>query len=98
MTTPRGAGQRAPESLEPVLAFRATGKVLWFRVHTGGCTLADHFRLHVERKGGCAEVSLLRLIPDTCKGDFPNGTEITFSYESAGLERDEVVRLTNPIL
>jgi hypothetical protein len=90
-------GHPTPGSLESVLAFRATGELLLFRVSSGGCTIADHFRLGVKRRNGRVELTLTRLVPDICKGDFPNGTEIAFSYDAAGLDRTDVIRLLNPI-
>src|SRR5688572_20101660 len=89
--------QPAQTSQEPVLAFRAAGDVLRFRVHTGGCTSADDFQLNVRRSNGQADVTLVRVTPDNCKGDFPEGTEITFSYNAAGLTHAEAVRLMNRV-
>ncbi|MCC6889209.1 MAG: hypothetical protein IT536_11805 [Hyphomicrobiales bacterium] len=68
-----------------------------FRVFSGGCTEAEHFHLGVRRRNGQVEVTLIRLIPDNCKGDFPQGTEIRFDYAKIGLDRDDVIRLCNPV-
>jgi len=92
----RGA-TRSPKWLEPVLAFRATGTQLVFRVFSGGCTETEHFHLDVRRRNSNAEVTLTRLVPDNCKGDFPDGAEIRFSYAKIGLERNDAIRLCNPV-
>jgi hypothetical protein len=87
----------ASKRLEPVLAFRASGTQLVFRVFSGGCTETEHFRLDVRRRNGKAEVTLTRLVPDNCKGDFTDGAEIRFSYAKIGLDRSDVIRLCNPV-
>jgi hypothetical protein len=87
----------APERLESILEFRATGELLQFRVYSGGCTQAEHFHVRVERRDGQAELTLIRLVPDNCKGHFPQGTEISFGYDTVGLDRTDAIRLVNPI-
>jgi len=97
-TTTKSASARVSTGcLESVLDFRATGTELVFRVHSGGCTEAKHFQLDVKRREGRAEITLTRLVPDNCKGEFPEGIEITFRYAAAGLDRADVIRLVNPI-
>ena len=93
----RKPSRPAGASLEPVLEFRATGTQLVFRVASGGCTEAKHFKVGVERRNGEAKVTLTRLVTDNCKGDFPDGAEIKLSYKSAGLDRTDVIKLVNPI-
>ena len=68
-----------------------------FQVFSGGCTETEHFHLGVSRRNGKAEVTLTRIVPDNCKGDFPDGTEIRFSYAKIGLDRNDVIRLCNPV-
>jgi hypothetical protein len=87
----------ASKRIEPVLAFRTTGTQLVFRVFSGGCTETEHFHLDVRRRNGQAEVTLTRIVPDNCKGDFPDGTEIRFSYAKIDLDRNDVIRLRNPV-
>ena len=87
----------ASKRIEPVLAFHTTGTQLVFRVFSGGCTETEHFHLDVRRRNGKAEVTLTRIVPDNCKGDFPDGTEIRFSYAKIGLDRNDVIRLCNPV-
>ena len=81
---------------ETVLGFRATGDTLRVRVSTGGCTSANDFNVNVDRSGGQAQVTV-RVVPDNCKGDFPEGTEIAISYETAGVQRAEQVQLMNRV-
>lgn len=93
----KAAAKKPAKKPEAVLAFRATGTQLVFRVASGGCTEVEHFHLGVSRRNGRAEVTLTRLVPDTCKGDFPEGTEITFDYAEISLARDDVIRLRNAV-
>jgi hypothetical protein len=96
-----GASAQSPSarmSEEPVLAFRATGDGLRFRVQTGGCTSAQNFQLGVQRSSGQAQLTLTRVVPDSCKGDFPEGTEITFSYDAAGIDRADAIQLMNRLV
>ena len=82
---------------DTVMSFRATGDALQFRVPTGGCTSADDFTLAIDRSAGQAQVTLTRQTPDNCKGNFPEGTEITISRSAAGLGGAEAVRLMNQL-
>jgi hypothetical protein len=82
---------------ETVLSFRDTGDTLRVRVATGGCTSANDFNFNVDRSGGRAQVTLVRVVPDNCKGNFPEGTEIAISYEAAGVQRAEQVQLMNRV-
>lgn len=82
---------------EAVLSFRTTGDELRVRVGTGGCTTASDFSVNVERVRGQANVTLTRVVPDNCKGHFPEGTEVAFSYEAAGVQPNERVQLMNRV-
>lgn len=92
-----GFAQSEPAHSEVVLGFRATGDSLRVRVSTGGCTTANDFSFNVERSSGQAHLTVVRVVPDNCKGDFPEGTEIAFSYEAAGVNPAEHVRLMNRV-
>jgi hypothetical protein len=92
-----GLAQSGPARSEAVLAFRDTGDSLRIRVSTGGCTTANDFNVNVDRSRGQAHVTLVRVVPDNCKGDFPEGTEIAFSYEAAGVQPAERVQLMNRV-
>jgi hypothetical protein len=80
---------------ESVMAFRATGQQLVFRVPTGGCTTVADFHVDVQRSGREARVSLTRQRRDSCKGWFPEGVEISFAYGDVGLQRADRVQLVN---
>ena len=89
-----GPGTAPPET---VMAFRATGHDLVFRVPTGGCTAAEDFRVGIERSGSSVALTLERQTPDHCKGWFPAGIEISIPYEDVGLQSGDRIRLTNAI-
>jgi hypothetical protein len=87
--------RQAPEA---VMAFRATGQELVFRVRTGGCTRAEDFRVAVERAGHDVSLSLARQRPDHCKGWFPEGIELSIPYADVGLQAADRVRLVSNVV
>ena len=82
---------------EVVLAFRATGHELVFRVPTGGCTTVGDFHVDVLRSGHEVSLLLARQRPDPCKGQFPAGIEISIPYGDVGLQTADRVRLVNAV-
>lgn len=82
---------------EVVLSFRATGDELVFRVPTGGCTTVGDFHVDVLRSGHEVSLSLARQRPDTCKGRFPAGVEISIPYGDVGLQTADRIRLVNRV-
>jgi hypothetical protein len=91
--------ETGPDATPPatVMAFRATGHDLVFRVPTGGCTAAEDFRVGIERSGSSVALTLERQTPDHCKGWFPAGIEISIPYEDVGLQSGDRIRLTNTV-
>jgi hypothetical protein len=82
---------------EPVMSFRADGHELVFRVPTGGCTTVTDFQVGVQRSGRDVSLSLARQRPDTCKGWFPAGIELTIPYQDVGLQTADRIRLVNRV-
>jgi hypothetical protein len=95
-TAAQSGGDHQPR-LEAVMAFRATGQELVFRVPTGGCTTAQDFRVDVQRSGRDVSLSLARQRPDDCKGRFPAGIEISIPYGDVGLQTADRIRLVNSV-
>ena len=91
-----GGGRQPPA--DTVMAFRATGQELVFRVPTGGCTSAEDFRVEVERSDHDVSLSLARQRPDDCKGRFPAGIEISIPYGDVGLQTADRIRLVNAVV
>jgi len=94
LTAPQVSGQE----VETLLGFHTSENKLIFQVQSHGCTDKGDFDLRVMRADGSAGVSvtLMRRKPDTCKGFFRGGAEISFSREELGLTSDATVRTTNP--
>lgn len=85
------------ETLETIIAFRAEGSALIFRVATGGCTTADDFRVDVELVDSRrVAITLHRLRADTCKAFIPEGVEIRFEQEALGIPAGREVVVRNP--
>jgi hypothetical protein len=85
--------------IETLMGFRVDGAALHFRVATGGCTTVDDFRLEVEpRRPGTEHVTMLlrRVRADSCKGYFPDGTEITFDGTAHGIAPGQPMLVRNP--
>ena len=80
------------------MSFRATGQELVFTVPTGGCTTVGDFHVDVLRSGREVSLSLARQRPDTCKGRFPAGLEISIPYGDVGLQTADRIRLVNAVL
>jgi hypothetical protein len=90
---------RESRRLEILMGFRVAGERLHFRVATGGCTSADDFRLDVEEakeEVGHIIVTLHRIRIDSCKGHFPDGTEITFATDALGISPGQRILVRNP--
>lgn len=49
------------------------------------------------RNGESTTLLLIRKKADSCKGFFPQGEEIAFSYEQLGVERGESIEIDNPV-
>lgn len=92
---PDGDNEQRPAA---VMSFRATGHELVFRVPTGGCTTVGDFNVSVERSGQDVSLSLARQRPDTCKGRFPAGVEISIPYSDIGLQAADRIRLVNAVV
>lgn len=89
----------AAEQLEPLLAYEVTDEGVSFRVKTGGCTRKEHFRLDPPGTESDHAIALRRDVPDHCKGNFPEGIEIQFTFEELGLDGSpERIRIFNPLI
>ena len=85
------------DTLETLIAFRAEGSALIFRVATGGCTTADDFRVDVEVVDSRhVAITLHRHRADTCKAFIPEGVEIRFEREPLGIPAGHAIVIRNP--
>ena len=84
--------------VETVIGYKADGSGIVFQVYNGGCTQKDEFFVEVKRDNSHeSNVTLYRKKLDRCKAFFPYGLKIEFSYESLGIRRNEVFKISNPI-
>jgi hypothetical protein len=94
-------GQRAgaaPAPLAELLATEATKDGLTLTVPTGGCTKKSDFELTSSPvKNSAAVVEVRRPIPDTCKGNFPGGLKLAFSWAELKLPEHTKISVKNPV-
>jgi hypothetical protein len=64
---------------------RLTTAGIEVNVPTGGCTRRSDFSIEAVRTDGRASVVIRRRVPDECKGHFPAGTWIRFTWKELGL-------------
>jgi hypothetical protein len=96
---PFGAWARAePAPLAELLAAETTKDGLALTVPTGGCTKKSDFELTSSPvKNGAAVVEVRRLAPDVCKGNFPNGLKLSFSWAELKLPEHAKMSVKNPV-
>ena len=87
----------AQDAASALIAARTGPDGVVFTVPTGGCTSPADFRVAVQRGSGEAAVTLHRLTPDACKGFFPGGMEIAYSWAELGLPPGSALRIVNRI-
>jgi hypothetical protein len=96
---PLGPWARAePVPLAALLAAEATEDGLTLTVPTGGCTKKSDFELSSSLvKKGTAVVAVRRPIPDVCKGNFPDGLKLAFSWAELKLPEHTKISLKNAV-
>jgi hypothetical protein len=71
------------EDLKP-LPVKQSDDTISVNVRTGGCTKQSDFTIDRVIQGDPTTVILRRLVPDRCKGWFPEGLWINFSKSALG--------------
>ena len=89
------AGEAKPAA--PILDFKIAEDGVEVTVPTGGCTEKSHFRLRPVEGAGETILFFDRMIRDRCKGNFPEGTRLEFSWKEIGIAPHRPVTLGNPI-
>lgn len=82
------------ELAEPIMRYKVCAAGLAITVRTNGCTSKDDFVL--SNKDG--NVTLTRNVPDSCKGFFPAGTVLFWSWGEVGSNGRKFRAITNPIV
>lgn len=85
-------------SLEKLLTAKPTKSGLTLTVSTGGCTKKSDFEITSHRlRRHVASVEVRRLASDTCKGNFPEGTTLSFSWSELKVPKHSKILIKNPI-
>ena len=82
----------------PILGIEEDNNGIRFRVPTGGCTSKANFKVKLstspsKQKG----LTLLKTVPDVCKGYFPDGTSIFYNWSELNLRKGEPFDFQNEI-
>ncbi len=84
--------------LEKLLAAKPTKTGIALTVSTGGCTKKSDFEITSHRiKDRVASIEVRRLTPDVCKGNFPDGIKLFFSWSELQLLNRTKILIKNPI-
>ena len=87
-----------PPALERLLSAKPTKRGLTLTVSTGGCTEKSDFQITSHRTGSRgASIEVRRLTPDACKGNFPDGMTLSFSWKELKLPKKTTISIKNPI-
>lgn len=82
--------------LEELMGVVIAQRGIVFQVFSNGCTDKEDFRVDVVESIPL-EVRLIRVEPDPCRGFLPLGTRLRFSYKELGIQREETLRVVNPL-
>ncbi len=84
----------ADQQAEKILGYTATQTGVIFQVSSGGCTHPEDFVMQVNL-GQVAEVTLLRIRPDTCYSYIPTGIKMKIPYSKIGIEPGQAFIVKN---
>jgi|SRR5208337_3676963 len=91
--------QAEPAVLEKLLAVKFTKMGVTLTVWTGGCTKKSDFEIMSRRlKKRVVSIEVRRLAPDVCKGNFPDGVKLLFSWSELRAPNRTKILLRNPIV
>jgi hypothetical protein len=92
------AAQAEPAPLTNLIGAEATESGIDVTVPTGGCTKKEDFEVTSQSLGGGkAVVTVRRLKPDDCKGNFPSGLKLTFTWSELRLPEHTRISFKNRI-
>jgi hypothetical protein len=87
-----------PAHLAELLATETTDAGLSVTVPTGGCTQKSDFEVTARAaKNGRASVEIRRLKRDSCKGNFPEGLKLVFTWDDLKLPANTKLGVKNPV-
>ncbi len=87
-----------PSPPEELIAAEPTTAGITITVPTGGCTSKDDFEVSSSPlKDGQASLEFHRLFRDTCKGNFPDGLKLQFTWAELKLPEGTKLSVKNPL-
>lgn len=81
--------------MPPVVGSGRPLTVLTLQVDSNGCTTAEDFTVTAREVLGGKQLTIFRLIPDTCRGYFPQGREIKLTTDAVAF--GEEIFIANPV-
>lgn len=88
-----------PAPLAELLAAEPTKDGLTLTVPTGGCTKKSDFEVTASAvQKGAAIIEVRRPVPDVCKGNFPDGLKLAFSWSDLNLPPRTKISVKNLVL
>lgn len=69
-----------------------------FQVYSGGCTCKKSFNFikNISPDGKDVHLTLIRVSPDYCKANIPEGTVVWYSFEELGINSENNLYIENP--
>ena len=93
-----GSPAGAAQELERIVSTETTPAGIAVTVATGGCTRKADFEVTSSAvSGGKATVELRRTKPDTCKGNFPDGLKLQYTWAELNIPEGTQLSLKNPL-
>ena len=93
-----GSPAGAAQELERIVSAEPTPAGIAVTVPTGGCTKKADFDVSSSPvSGGKATVELRRTKPDTCKGNFPDGLKLQYTWTELNLPEGTQLSVKNPV-
>jgi hypothetical protein len=91
-------GRAADAPLADLVAAEPTDAGINVTVPTGGCTKKADFETAAQPSGqGAAKIEIRRLKSDYCKGNFPDGLKLLFTWDDLKLPAGTKLKLANPV-
>jgi hypothetical protein len=94
------ASPAAAQDDEPfeLISAQVTPQGVQVAVPTGGCTEKRDIQFTVEKIApDVASIRFTRLVPDDCKGSFPEGQPLSYNWAELGLTPHVAIRFVNPV-
>lgn len=88
----------AASTVEELMSAENTPAGIAITVETGGCTKKSDFKVDADQvQNGKAAVEFRRLTADTCKGNFPEGLKLEFTWADLKLPQGTELLVKNPV-